>query len=115
MNEIIITLPAPLSVNRTRRIDWVNYKHVKEWQRQADALFLTQKRGLKPILGQHEVIITLRDGSRCDQDNVLKLLIDSLRRFGLVTDDSPRYLRQVTVRFGNVEGCAVTVRSWEDL
>jgi Holliday junction resolvase RusA-like endonuclease len=108
---IVFDLPSPLSVNRTRRIDWKNYRRVKEWQAQADAAFLSQKRKLPPpILGQYEIIITLRDGSRIDADNTVKLLCDAARRYQLVSDDSPKFMRRVTIEFGDVEGCRVTIK-----
>ena len=110
--DIVLNLPAPLSVNRTRKIDWRNYKKVTAWQRQADASFLMQKRGLPaPILGRYEIILTLRDGSQIDADNTAKQVIDSIRRFQLIRDDSPTYMRRLTIEFGDVEGCRVTVRA----
>lgn len=111
MSDIVLDLPAPLSVNRTRRIDWKSYPKVKAWIRQADAHFLMQKRKLAPaIKGRYEIIITLRDGSAIDADNTAKLLIDTVRRFNLVSDDNPTFMRKVTLEFGEVEGCRVTVR-----
>lgn len=107
---IVLELPAPLSVNRTRKIDWANYHKVKQWRDQADALFLTQKRKLgPPIIGQYEAVVTLRDGSRIDADNTLKLLLDAVRRFGLVSSDSPKFLRRLVVEFGEVAGCRITL------
>jgi len=112
--DIVLDLPAPLSVNRTRKIDWANHRRVKAWQREADGMFLMQKRGLPPaILGRYEIIITLQDGSQIDADNGIKGIIDSVRRFKLVTDDSPKFMRQVTIKFGAVEGCRVVVRPME--
>ena len=112
--DIVLELPRPLSVNRTRRIDWENYKHVKAWIREADGLFLMQKRKLAPaIKGRYEIIITLRDGSQTDADNTPKLVIDTVRRFRHVTDDNQTFMRKVTIEFGAVEGCRVTVRPVE--
>lgn len=114
MSDIVLDLPAPLSVNRTRRIDWKTYPKVKAWLREADGLFLMQKRTLAPaIKGRYEIIITLRDGSSIDLDNTPKLLIDTVRRFNLVSDDDPSHMRRVTLEFGDVEGCRVTVRAFE--
>jgi hypothetical protein len=111
--DIVINLPSPLSVNRTRRIDWKNYPLVKEWQRQADALFLLQKRSLPPpIQGQYGITITLEDGSRIDADNTVKLLIDTIRRYRLVVDDDPKRMRHVVIEFGDVEGCRITITRW---
>lgn len=112
--DIVLELPTPLSVNRTRRIDWENYKHVKAWLREADGMFLMQKRKLAPaIKGRYEIIITLQDGSAIDADNPVKILIDFVRRVKLVSDDSPAFMRRVTIEFGAVEGCRVTVRPVE--
>jgi hypothetical protein len=43
---IVLDLPAPLSVNRTRRIDYRSMPAPKAWRDKADALFLVQKRKL---------------------------------------------------------------------
>ena len=112
--DIVLDLPTPLSVNRTRRIDWKSYPKVKAWIREADGMFLMQKRKLAPsIKGRYEIIITLRDGSAIDADNPVKILIDFVRRVKLVSDDSPAFMRRVTIEFGAVEGCRVTVRPVE--
>ena len=108
---IVIDLPAPLSVNRTRRIDWRAKKRIDAWQKNADAHFLLQKRNLPaPIVGRFEILITLRDGSQTDADNAIKGVIDAVRRFRLVSDDDPKHMRRVVIEFGDVEGCRVTVR-----
>lgn len=109
---ITLNLPAPLSVNRTRKIDWAAHKKTKEWLRQADALFLTQKRAIgRPIAGRFEITITLPLGSKIDADNTLKGVIDCVRRFRLVADDSPAYMRRVVVEFGEAPtGCRVTIK-----
>jgi len=110
---ITLRLPEPLSVNRTRRIDWKNYPKVKAWIKHADGLFLTQKRGLgKPITGEYEITITLRDGSLTDLDNTCKAILDVVRRFGLVTDDDPKHMKRLVVEFGDVEGCRVDIRAF---
>ena len=109
--DIVLDLPAPLSVNRTRKIDWKTYPKVRAWLKNADAHFLMQKRRLPPaITGRYEIILTLRDGSAIDADNTVKIAIDAARRYRLVTDDSPEFMRRVVVEFGDVEGCRLTVR-----
>jgi Holliday junction resolvase RusA-like endonuclease len=110
---IVLDLPQPLSVNRTRRIDWSMHAKTKAWLRQADAQFLLQKRNIgAPITGRFELTITLPDGSRADLDNCCKLAIDTLRRFRLVPDDSPKFMRRVVIEFGDAPtGCRVTIRS----
>jgi Holliday junction resolvase RusA-like endonuclease len=110
---ITLHLPAPLSVNRTRKIDWAAHKKTKEWLRQADASFLLQKRALagRAITGPFELTLTLREGSKTDLDNCCKLAIDTVRRFRLVTDDDPTHMRRLVVEFGNVQGCRVTIKA----
>ena len=109
--DIVLDLPPPLSVNRTRKIDWKAYPKVKEWIRQADFMFLTQKRSIPPVItGRYEIILTLSDNVLIDIDNTPKLVIDTVRRFRLVPDDNPNYLRKLTIELGNVAGCRVTIR-----
>lgn len=110
---ILLDLPAPLSVNRTRRIDWRYKKRVDAWQADADAHFLTQKQKLAgaKIGGRFELTITLPDGSAIDADNAIKGVIDTIRRFGLVPDDAPKFMRRVVIEFGEAPaGCRVTIR-----
>ncbi len=114
--DIVLDLPAPLSVNRTRRIDWRAKSRVDAWQKDADAHFLLQKRGLPAaISGRFELVITLKEGSRLDADNAIKGVIDAIRRFRLVSDDSPKFMRRVVIEFGEAPaGCRVTVRPFHD-
>jgi hypothetical protein len=115
MSEIVLSLPAPISVNRTRRIDWRAHRTVSTWQSSADGWFLSQKRSLPPaIVGPYELTLTLAEGSRIDADNACKLVIDAVRRFRLVTDDNPKHMRRLVVEFGDVTGCRVTLRPWQE-
>ena len=87
---------------------------ISEWKRKADALFLLQKRRLlsEKITGPFEATITIDPASRIDLDNGIKLLIDTARAYGLVPDDSPRFLRKLTVEFGDApEGARLLIRS----
>ena len=112
--DIVLDLPLPLSVNKTRKIDWKSYKKTTAWLRQADAHFLMQKQRLPPpILGRFEITIMLREGCQRDADNCAKSAIDAMRRFRLISDDDPSHMRRVVIEFGDVEGCRVTIRSME--
>jgi hypothetical protein len=93
-------------VNRTRRINRASLPAIREWRRRSDALFLLQKRKLAAggsITGPFEATITIASSSRLDLDNGVKLLIDTAREYGLVPDDSPKYLRRLTLEFGQTE------------
>lgn len=107
---ISLDLPAPLSVNRTRRINWDAKPHIKAWIRAADNLVRSQGRLPERISGQFQVTLTFPEGSRIDLDNSPKQVIDYLRRLDLIANDSPKHMRRVVLEFGDApEGCHVTV------
>lgn len=108
-----LRLPFPLSVNRTRRIDWRASAARDKWTRSADNLVLTQKP-LGSVPGQFQITIVLNEHlGGADLDNGIKLIIDYARRLELITDDSPKYMRRLIVEFGNPpEGCEITIEPW---
>ena len=109
---IVLDLPAPLSVNATRKIAWRFKAKIDAWQRNADAHFTTQKRRLmaEPVPDRFEVVVTLPEDSAIDLDNTPKLVIDALRRFRLIADDDRKHMRRVVLEFGDAPtGCRVTV------
>jgi Holliday junction resolvase RusA-like endonuclease len=109
----VLMLPAPPSVNSTRRVDWRNHARMKAWQRNADATVMLQGRRRK-IGGRYELLIQLSELVKLDADNGLKCLIDYLRRIDLVVDDSPKYLRRLVVEWCHPavapEGVRVTIQ-----
>ncbi len=107
---IVLDLPAPLSVNRTRRIDWAAKPKIGRWIKAADALVMSQGRLPKRMHGRFQVTVTLPEGSGLDLDNTPKQVIDYLRRLDLIENDSPAHMRRVVIEFGEApEGCRVTV------
>lgn len=107
---IVFDLPLPMSVNRTRRIDYRSMPAQRAWKQQADNLYLMQKRGLGKIDGPFEATITICSSCRLDLDNGVKQLLDTARGYGLVPDDSPKYLRRLTVQFGEApEGARLMI------
>jgi hypothetical protein len=56
----------------------------KVWRRQADALFLVQKRGLGKITGPFECTLIISEG-RADLDNHAKQAIDFARDMQVIT------------------------------
>lgn len=115
---IVLDLPAPLSVNRTRKIDWASKPARDAWTQAAHALTMVAwARGKRPktIYGQFEAIITLREDCRIDGDNAVKQVIDYARRLSLIVDDSPKYLRRLVVVFGEApEGCRLILRPMKE-
>ena len=114
--DIVLDLPAPPSVNRTRRVDWAATKVVKAWQNVANAYVLAAKgRSNSPLkltkVQKFELHVLMSDQSKIDLDNGLKALIDYLRKIELIEDDSPKHMRRLVVEFGRAPfGCRVTIK-----
>jgi len=115
--DIVLDLPAPPSVNRTRQIDWKGRKQVSAFHSVADAYVLAAKgRTNSPLkltkIKRFELTITMSEHhTKIDLDNGLKALIDYLRRIELIEDDSPKHMRRLVVEWGLAPfGCRVTVK-----
>lgn len=112
--EIVLELPAPPSVNRTRKIDFTSLVKVNEWKDAADKLVMALRRPGDPrrIKGRFELLIVLNETrTGIDLDNGIKSILDYLHRIEVVEDDSPKFFRKLTVTWGDApEGCRVTVR-----
>lgn len=117
MSTIYLDLPLPLSVNRARRIDWAAKKKRDDWIALADALVVSSgQHRQRPIIGAFEARITIATGSRMDLDNGLKALLDYAVRLELVKDDSPKYLKRITVEFGDApKGAKALLVPWNDM
>lgn len=115
--DIVLDLPAPPSVNRTRKIDWKGKRQLTAWGNVADAYVLAAKgRSRSPLvlkkIPRFELLITISEHhTKIDLDNGLKALIDYLRRIELIEDDGPKHMRRLVVQWGSaIHGCRVTVR-----
>lgn len=114
MTDIVLNLPVPRSINRTKRPNWAATRRTAEWVRTADhcrRLQFGPQWNPKPITC-FELHVLLDETYRGDLDNVLKLLIDWLRtNAGLITDDGAKQMRKLTIERGYTsEGCCVTIR-----
>jgi len=108
----ILHLPPPPSVNETRRDHAAGNARLHRWHKLADAEVLAAggMRKLAKIAGPFAATITLDESLRLDLDNGIKALIDYARRVELVRDDSPKYLRRLTVEWGSApHGCRLTL------
>src|SRR5262249_31667769 len=113
----VLDLPAPPSVNRTRKIDWKMAPKFKGWTQAADNLVLAAKSrsvnplGLRKVPGRFELRIVLSEAhTGLDLDNGIKWTIDYLRRIDLIVDDSPKYLRRLVVEWGAApQGARITI------
>lgn len=115
--DIVLDLPAPPSVNKIRKIDWINHGHAQKWRRAADKFVLAAKvRAVDPVrlrkIERFELLVILsEEHTRQDLDNSLKCLIDYLRYIELIADDAQCNMRRLTVEWGYApEGCRVIVR-----
>jgi Holliday junction resolvase RusA-like endonuclease len=112
--ETVLDLPVPPSVNRTRKVDWAGRADVKRWMMRADEL-VTLFRSLKGNVrmdGQFEATIILSEShTKMDADNAIKSVIDYALRLELIKDDSPKFMRKITVCWGDApHGCRLILR-----
>ena len=113
---ITLDLPAPPSVNKLRRIDWVNHGYARKWRSKANMCVLVAKcRPADPLrlcrIERFELHIMLSEKhTRVDLDNSLKCVIDYLVYIELIADDAQANMRKLTVEWGNAtEGCRITL------
>ena len=106
--SISLDLPAPPSVNRTRRYNWAHRAVHQGWLELAYRHVMAQPKQ-QPIVGRYAVRIVMKEGLKMDLDNGVKALLDFLHKIELVTDDAPAFLREFTVAWGDApEGCRIT-------
>ncbi len=112
---MILDLPRPLSVNRTRRIDWSAKPAIRRWISSADALVMSQGKLPNRISGRFEANLIFPETHALDLDNSPKMVLDYLRRLELIDNDDPRHMRRVVLEFGKApEGCRAVVMPWVD-
>lgn len=112
--DIVLDIPLPPSVNRTRKIDWRHWPKYKKWRSDAQYHLIANKQREKAPrgLGAYELRIIL-DWLKCkqDPDNPIKAAIDLLREMQIITDDSPKFAKRITIEWGVApEGCRLIVR-----
>lgn len=112
--DIVLDLPAPLSVNRiwrrTKTSKVSKSEDYKRWIAEADGALLEfkQTRGVKPIAGKFAATIIVKR-SRVDLDNNAKCVLDFLQSRNFIMNDA--YCEELTLKWGEVPlGCRVIVR-----
>lgn len=114
--DIVLDLPVPPSVNRTRKLDMKSLRATNEWKSRCDTALMAsgQFRAAKRIkIGDRFelTIILCEKQCRLDADNPVKAAIDYLRRLELIKDDDKRYLRRLVVEWGEApSGCRLILR-----
>lgn len=86
-----IILPLPPSVNASTRnvrgVGRVKSGKYRAWLRAADALYLSQKRGISPVTGRCVLRISVPAAMRGDVSNRIKAIEDFLVSRELTDDD----------------------------
>jgi Holliday junction resolvase RusA-like endonuclease len=110
--EIVLDLPAPISVNRIWRktkAGVIKSAAYHRWIKRADAMLLDlgQLRGVKPIIGQFTALIVVKR-SNIDLDNNAKSVLDFLQSRNFIVND--KLCEELTLRWGDAPaGCRVTI------
>ena len=89
----------------TRRVNWSTRAAVKAWVSLADFQVLNLPRAKRPWLCPIKdavavSIIIDRKRTRADLDNLVKALLDYAVRIEAIADDSPKYVRKITIEWG---------------
>lgn len=114
--DIVLDVPIPPSVNRTRKIDFRAAALVEKWKADADAMLMLsgQYRAAKRVpIGDRVELTIILDEQKCDldPDNPVKAAIDYLRRIELIRNDDKRFMRKLTVEWGVApEGCRLILK-----
>jgi hypothetical protein len=115
---IVLDLPIPPPVNKTRRVDWASAGQYEAWKRLADRHVMAAGRLPKPISGRFQATVTMADNSRLDLDAIIKALVDYAVRIELVSGDSRRYFRRLVVEWVDPKdapaGCRLTLTELPD-
>lgn len=108
---IVLDLPVPRSVNNSRRINLAGLPGKTAWVKAADSLVMAKGKLPTAIIGPWSMVVTMNEAMwRLDPDNGLKDIIDYCRRLELIENDSPRFAREIILRWGDApEGCRVTI------
>ena len=112
MAVVMLELPVPPSVNRTRRVDWAGQAKLEEFKQLADwmisAAFSPGPAPCRKITGPYELTIAIPENRRRDLDNYHKAIIDYLVSREFTPDD--RQLRRLIVEWGDGLSCRISIR-----
>lgn len=116
--SIVLHLLKPFSTNAMYRsyvghgrAQTIKSKAYRDWQARAIGLITTQK--WQPVTGAFSLRIVVPRDNRFDLDNVSKSAIDTLRHAGVIVDDSPKYLRSLSIEIGGDEHTKIIITPLE--
>ena len=114
--DVVLDIPVPLSVNRTRRENKGAKRDIENWLCKADATVMASgqyriARRTRKAEQPCEIKIILDPGKcKLDPDNPIKNAIDYLRRLELLENDTGKHVRKITVEWGPApEGCRIVI------
>ncbi len=114
--DTILDIPVPLSVNRTRKVNYAAMSAVKNWKASADAMVMasgqykTARRFRRPEKPCEIKIILCEKRCKLDPDNPIKNAIDYLRALELIENDTGKHVRKITVEWGAApQGCRIII------
>ncbi len=97
-DEVELRLPAPPSTNRLYRNKRgggrVKTEAYRIWRAMAEQLGNAQRPGRR--VGQSDLCLYVPPG-RADRSNLIKPLEDAATAIGVIADDSPKYIRNVSL------------------
>jgi hypothetical protein len=101
--DIVLDLPVPPSVNRTRKIHWRGNKKLTDWHDKTDTfiLFWKQRNRLPETPIERFELHVIGPEQGCDFDN-LKAVADYLKRIEVIADDSRRHMCRLVFEVGDV-------------
>lgn len=114
--DIVLDIPVPPSVNKTRKLNKAALGEIDDWKAQADRHLMAsgQFRAAKRIaIGERFELTIILDEQQCDldADNPIKCAVDYLKRIELIKDDDKRYMRGLHVLWGEApSGCRLILR-----
>jgi len=108
--EFTIPMPPPLNslfanIPGKGRIKSARYR---AWIKEAGWILTAGRHGR--ILGPVSIDIILQDGMRGDTDGRPKAILDLAVRHGLIEDDAGKFIRSLSITFGNVVGAKVIIQ-----
>lgn len=111
-DAIVLAIPVPPSVNGL----WFNKPgkgrvrsdRYRTWLNSAGWLVQAQRPGHMP--GRVEIEICLPERNGADLDNRVKATLDLLVAHRIIEGDNNKVVRRITVAWGNVADCRVTIR-----
>ena len=116
-DDVVLELPRPISVNKSRRNYPAGDGLVAKWVEQAHKHVLAgggMKR-LAALSGRFEAILIIDEElNDIDLDNSPKHVIDYARLLKLIVNDNKKHMRRVTIEWGKAPtGCKLILRPVE--